>query len=116
MPDSLEYDIEDRLPPEAYLEVVEMKKVVESKSNWPMLKSVFNIPEAGEKGLAKNLKWMIRVNELRRIAAHPARDRKYKVDDFEYIDFVYEGLMSKLKEAHEHPNLDIAASLEGDDD
>lgn len=113
---SLEYDIDDRLPLEAYLEVVEMKKVVENKTNWPLFKPVFNIPEEGEKGQAKNLKWMIRVNELRRIAAHPARDRKYKVEDFEYIDFIYGSLLSKIKNAQANPVLDVSASAESDDD
>lgn len=113
---SLEYDIDDRLPLEAYLEVVEMKKIVENKANWMLFKSVFNIPEEGEKGLAKNLKWMIRVNELRRIAAHPARDRKYKVEDFEYIDFVYDALIARIKDAQANPTLDVNASSLDDDD
>ena len=69
---SLDADVEDRLPLETYLEVVEMKKIVENRLNWPLFKTVFNIPEPGEKGLAKNLKWMERINELRRIPAHPA--------------------------------------------
>jgi DNA sulfur modification protein DndB len=61
---SLDTDLEDRLPPETYLEVLEMKKVVEAKAVWPMFKPVFNIPEPNEKGQAKNLKWMERVTSL----------------------------------------------------
>jgi len=78
-------DSEERLPLETYLEIVEMKKVVENRNNWHLFKEVFNIPEPGEKGFAKNLKWMERINELRRIPGHPARERKYKVEDFQYI-------------------------------
>ena len=63
---SLEYEIEERLPLEAYLEVVEMKKIVENKRVWPIFKPVFDVPEPGEKGQAKNVKWMQRINELRR--------------------------------------------------
>jgi DGQHR domain-containing protein len=100
---SLDTDIEERLPLETYLEVVEMKKVVESRNNWPLFKSTLNIPEPGEKGLAKNLKWMERINELRRIPAHPARERHYKVEDFEYIDFIYAALTARLKEAKTNP-------------
>jgi len=113
---SLEYDIDDRLPLEAYLEVVEMKKIVENKTNWPLFKAAFNIPEEGEKGQAKNLKWMIRVNELRRIAAHPARDRKNKIEDFEYIDFIHEALLTRLKAAQANPVLEVNATSEDDDD
>jgi DGQHR domain-containing protein len=100
---SLEYEVDDRLPFETYLEVVEMKKVVESRQNWPLFKSVFNIPEQGEKGLAKNLKWMDRINELRRIPAHPARERHYKVDDFQYIDFIHDELLERIRSAQASP-------------
>jgi DGQHR domain-containing protein len=112
---SLDAEIEDRLPPETYLEVVEMKKIAENKNNWHLFKAVFNIPEPGEKGFAKNVKWMERINELRRIPAHPARERKYKVEDFEYINFIYEELMKRIKEAQANPVLDMVAA-EGEED
>jgi DNA sulfur modification protein DndB len=104
---SLDYEVEDRLPLETYLEVVEMKKIVENRQNWPMFKSVFNIPELGEKGIAKNLKWMDRINELRRIPAHPARERHYKLEDFEYIDFVHAELLRRIERARESPLADL---------
>lgn len=112
---SLDYEAEDRLPLETYLEVVEMKKIVENKQNWQLFKKVFNIPEPGEKGLAKNLKWMDRINELRRIPAHPAKERHYKVEDFQYIDFVYSELIPRVKDAQEHPNFDATANPEDGD-
>ena len=39
---------------------------------------------------------MERVNELRRIPAHPAKERKYKLEDFEYIDFIYAQFTKRL--------------------
>ena len=112
---SLDYDVEERLPLETYLEVVEMKKIVENRQNWPLVKAVFNIPEPGEKGLAKNLKWMDQINELRRIPAHPAKERHYKLEDFQYIDFIHNELMIRLKEAQENPVLDSKQAEEDDD-
>jgi DNA sulfur modification protein DndB len=112
---SLDTDAEERLPLETYLEVVEMKKIVENRSHWPLFKAALNIPEPGEKGVAKNLKWMERINELRRIPAHPARERHYKIEDFEYIDFVYSELMKRLKEAEATPLPEMAATGEADD-
>lgn len=100
---ALDTEVDERLPLEAYLEVVEMKKIVENKKVWPIFKAVFDIPEPGEKGQAKNLKWMLRINELRRIPAHPAKDRKYRVEDFEYIGYVYQQFMSRLEKAREVP-------------
>ena len=113
---SLDTDLEDRLPPETYLEVLEMKKVVEAKAVWPLFKPVFNIPEPGEKGQAKNLKWMERVNELRRIPAHPAKERKYKVEDFDYIDFIHDEFTKRLLTATEAKSLDLSFVSEDDDD
>ena len=112
---SLDADVEDRLPLETYLEVVEMKKIVENRLNWPLFKTVFNIQEPGEKGLAKNLKWMERINELRRIPAHPARERKYKVEDFQYIDLIHEELMKRIKEAQANPVLEGSPIPEDED-
>jgi hypothetical protein len=113
---SLDYDVDDRLPLETYLEVVEMKKIVENKQNWPLFKNVFNVPEPDVKGLSKNVKWMDRINELRRIPAHPAMERHYKVDDFQYIDFIHSELMKRLKEAKEHPVLEAVAESEDGND
>ena len=100
---SLDYPLEERLPLETYLEVVEMKAIVENKSVWPLFKPVFDIPEFGDKGQAKNLKWMISINELRRIPAHPAKERKYKVEDFDYIDYIHKEFMERLETAQNQP-------------
>lgn len=113
---SLEDDVDERLPLEIYLEVVEMKKIVENKAVWPLFKDVFNIPEPGEKGQAKSLKWMLRINELRRIPAHPARERKYKIEDFDYIDYIYEEFNERLTAAQANPVLEVPASASEDND
>lgn len=94
---SLDADDDDRLPLENYLDFIEYKKIVENKTHWPLFKPIFDIPEPGEKGNAKNLKWMDRVNELRRIPAHATEKRSYKMADFEYLDFVYEEFTSNLE-------------------
>jgi len=58
---------------------------------------------------------MERVNELRRIPAHPARERKYKVEDFQYIDLVHDELMKRIKEAQANPVLEGAPIPEDED-
>ena len=84
------------LPLENYLEFIEYKKIIERKENWVYFKDIFDIPEPGEKGKAKNLKWMERINELRRIQAHPTENRSYTPDDFDYIDRIYDVLNSRI--------------------
>ena len=94
--DSLDDEDEDRLPLENYLSFIEYKKIVENKTNWPLFKPVFDIPEPGEKGYSKNIRWMERINELRRIPAHPTEKRHYKTTDFEYIDFIHEEFSGRV--------------------
>lgn len=98
---SLDAEADDSLPMEAFLEIVEMKKIIEAKDNWPRFKAVFNISEPGEKGQAKATKWMLQINELRRIPAHPAKGRGYKVEDFEFIEFIYNELLKRIQNAGE---------------
>lgn len=93
---SLDEEDDERLPLENYLDFIEYKMIVENKLHWHMYKPVFDIAELGEKGRAKNLRWMGRVNELRRIAAHPTESRLYRVQDFEYIEWVFGEFMSRL--------------------
>lgn len=96
---SLDDDDEDRLPLENYLDFIEYKKIVENKTHWPLFKPIFDIPEPGEKGYSKNVRWMERINELRRIPAHATEKRHYKTSDFDYIDFIYEEFMGRSEKA-----------------
>lgn len=93
---SQEYDIEDRLDLEHYLDFIEYKKIVEHKDNWTLFKPVFDIAMPGDKGHAKNLKWMDKVNDLRRISAHATESRKYQIDDMEFLNWIYQELLNRL--------------------
>lgn len=95
---SLDSTDEDRLPLENYLDFIEYKKIVENKLHWHLFKPVFDIPEPGEKGQSKNLKWMERINELRRIQAHPTESKSYKLEDLEYIGHVHTEFTRLLEE------------------
>ena len=59
---------------------------------------------------------MIRINELRRIPGHPARERKYKIEDFEYIEFIHAALMTNIKAAQANPVLEAPVVADEDDD
>lgn len=113
---SLDEDIEDRPPLETFLDVIDFKKIIEHKQNWQLFKPVFNIPEPGEKGHAKNIKWMDRLNELRRITAHPSEKRHYKVEDFDYIEYIHQEFFIRLAEAQKSPIVVTIESKEDGDD
>ena len=84
-----------RLPLDSYLDFIDYRKIVSTKQHWLLFKEWFNIPEPGDKGLAKNLKWMARINELRRIAAHPTKERNYTLEDFDYLDWIHQELFGR---------------------
>jgi len=89
-------ELDERLALENYLDFQDYRKIIENKNHWTLFKPIFDIPDPNETGYSKNLKWMDRINELRRIPAHATESRKYKVDDFEYIDWVAEQLQSRI--------------------
>lgn len=88
----------NEVPLEAYFDFIDFKKIVEIKDYWQEFKVYFDIPEPDEKGLAKNIKWMDRINELRRLPAHSSEQRAYEPGDFEYIEYIYTSLMKRIED------------------
>jgi DNA sulfur modification protein DndB len=105
---SLDAEVAKRLPLENYLEFIQYKTIVENKEHWPLFKPVFDIPEPGSKGIAKNLKWMVRINELRRVSAHATENRSYTVEDFEYIAHISSEFIRRL-DAQRQSGLEVIA-------
>ena len=88
-------DKEIQRPPETYLDLIELKEIIEHKQNWDYFKGVLSIPlKSDGKGQAKYLKWIDRLNELRRVSAHPYR-RAYKEDDLDFLEVLDESLRAR---------------------
>jgi DNA sulfur modification protein DndB len=91
--------VEDKdkdLPIEIYLDVIDLKKIVENPANWDLFKESTSIRLPDDKhGQHKYLKWIERLNEVRRIAAHPAVNRSYKDEDIEFLEFIDEQLADR---------------------
>ncbi|ESY00637.1 hypothetical protein X753_29630 [Mesorhizobium sp. LNJC399B00] len=83
-------------PLETYLDLIELKKIVETPENWPLFKEAlsFPLPEQS-KGLAKYLKWLEDFNEVRKIWAHPY-GRSYSDDDVALLEFIQSELRKRL--------------------
>jgi DNA sulfur modification protein DndB len=103
---SLEYDAEDRLPLEHYLDFIDYRKIVEDRDHWSVFKPVFDIPEPGVRGQAKNLGWMQRINELRRVSAHATESRGYKLEDLDYIGRVHGEFKRRVEQYHQAASFD----------
>jgi hypothetical protein len=89
---------EKQLDMDAYLDFIDKKKIIEKSENWPVFKPYFDIPLPNEKGFAKNLKWMDRLNELRRVVAHPHK-RSFRSEDLEFLEWIKMTFEEKLLRA-----------------
>lgn len=83
-----EEPLEKRLRKEAYLDVLDLKEIVEHKNNWPFFEMEFNMAQPGEKKKSRHTSWMARFNEIRRIPAHKSGLRTYSDEDFEFLDWL----------------------------
>lgn len=88
-----------RLPREAYLDIIDIKEIIQQENNWIHFESVFNIPLQGEKkGRKYYTTWLVQFNELRRIPAHKSALRTYSEDDFNFLDYIRSEFYGRLKQ------------------
>jgi DNA sulfur modification protein DndB len=81
--------LDKRLPKEAYLELLDLKAIIEQKNNWPHFHNMYNLQMPGEqRGKPRFTSWIAQLNEIRRITAHKSSLRTYKESDFEFLDWL----------------------------
>ena len=89
-------ELDDQLDPITYLDVVDLKRIVEHRDNWEHFESTMNIKlPTDRRGNAKNLSWFDTLNDIRKIMAHPA-NRSYKESHFEFLNFLEQELDKRL--------------------
>lgn len=89
---------EKRLPKEAYLDIIDIKSIIQQPNNWIHFEPVFNIPIEGEKkGKKYYTTWIEQFNELRRIPAHKSALRVYSEKDFEFLDYIRTEFYNRLE-------------------
>ena len=80
-------DKKRRTRKEAYLEILDLKDIVQQPDNWMYFESVFNNPMPGEKkGKKYYTSWMADLNDLRRTPFHKSSLRNYTDEDFEFLN------------------------------
>lgn len=91
-------DVEEQLPVEHYLDWLQVRKIVEQRDLREKFKGTLGILMPGEtKGQHKYAAWFDRINEIRRISAHPA-GRQYKEEDITFLKFIVETLTDQIPE------------------
>jgi hypothetical protein len=87
---------ESRGPIENYLDLIDLRDIAKQKSNWPEFKKIFDIALPGQKGQAYNLDWLVKINEIRRVAAHPTSTRFYTDADLNMIEHIDKNFRARL--------------------
>jgi len=83
-------------PPEVYLDFIQLKMIVEQKTNWSLFAETLSIQMPDEnKGRAKYLDWFDRVNKIRRIFAH-TYGRKLEEVDVDTLAYIEGQLRERL--------------------
>lgn len=79
-----------RKPKEAYLDIIDLKEIVEASDNWLFFEPTFNIALPGEKQGSKkyHTSWIAKFSEIRNIAAHKNSLRTYTDEDLEFVDWL----------------------------
>lgn len=91
-------DLEDQLPVETYLDWLQIRKVIEQKDLRDKFKDVLSIQMDREpNGRHFYASWFDQMNDVRRIAAHPA-GRQYKTEDTEFLKAIVSALKERLPE------------------
>ncbi|NHK26519.1 DGQHR domain-containing protein [Parvularcula flava] len=96
---SQDVDPDERGPLEEYLFFIEYRKIVEKKENWDHFKAIFDIPLPGEKGQAKNLKWMDKINDIRKKTTHQSTNRRLTDAEVNIVDFVHAKFINQISAA-----------------
>jgi hypothetical protein len=107
---SLDEDIAHRAPLEEYLDLIAYKKIAEKVDHWPLVKEVFNIPLPGEKGQAKNLKWLENLNDIRKRAFHETQGRPLDITQMEFVEWIHDQFSTAVAKFETSMNAESAVA------
>lgn len=91
----VESDPTGETPLENYLDVLDLKKIVEAKENWTAFEKTLDVrlPDQPKGGL-KFVKWIEELNEIRKKFAHPY-NRSYSDSEFTLLEYLHQELMQR---------------------
>jgi DNA sulfur modification protein DndB len=98
--------VNKRLPKEAYLELIDCEKSFRQQGNWPEFQKVFNIPmpSVNPKSKTYHLDWLVKLNEIRRVAAHGSSIRGFSPEDIEFTGWLKKELYNRLEQTGRLPD------------
>lgn len=82
---------------EEYLNLIDYKRIVEKSDHWPLFESLFSIKLDDDKaGQAKYLRWMDKLNDVRKKTAHQAVGRVVTDPEVDFIEWVHQAFFERL--------------------
>ena len=94
-------EVDKQLPVETYLDWLNLRKIIDQKELRAKFQDTLSIQMDDEpNGRHFYQGWFDKVNEIRRIAAHPA-GRQYKQEDTEFLQSVVDSLKGKLPKKYQ---------------
>jgi DNA sulfur modification protein DndB len=93
--------LERRKRKEAYLNVLDLKEIIEANCNWSHFQTTFSraMPGDAKKSSGKYTSWLAKFNDIRKIAAHKNSLRTYTDEDLEFVDWLRADVLPQLKDA-----------------
>jgi len=76
---------------EDYLELIDFRKIV--LKNWEVFKDTFAYGDKGNK--EKRTEWIVKVNDIRKIVMHPAKNRQVTSEDLVWLETYERWLTSR---------------------
>jgi hypothetical protein len=92
-----EEPLERRKRKEAYLDLIDMKEIIEQPNNWPHFQTMLSFAMAGERRGGKHTSWIAKFNDIRKIAAHKNSLRTYTDEDLEFVDWMRSDVLPSLE-------------------
>lgn len=90
-------EIEQRGKIEEYLNLIEFKKIVEKSEHWPLFEAIFSIKLDDDKpGQAKYLRWMDKLNDVRKKTAHQTPGRIVTDAEVAFIEWLHQAFLERL--------------------
>ena len=87
----------EKLPLETFIDFIKWKQIVQKPDNWPLVKDVvaFNLEAKGNPNRKELTSWFDKMNDIRRIPAHPFGRERYSDDEIDVLKFLYKELRSR---------------------
>lgn len=87
----------DTLPLETFIDFIKWKQIVKQPDNWPLVEPFVSFNYLNKSNPNRNdlVSWFDKMNDIRRIPAHPFGREQYSDDEIDILKFLYNELRAR---------------------